>query len=93
MDEKNMQKLKSLKESLADNKKWPLMYMFKCIVPNNQQSVDQVKTIMPKHGRTSLKDSSTKKFVSITCVASMKSADSIMKVTDLITAVPGAMVL
>ncbi|MCW3805758.1 DUF493 family protein [Plebeiibacterium marinum] len=76
-----MQEYQKLLEKLKENKKWPMLYMFKFIVPNEGGKVDQVKALLPKHGSLSFKHTKNLKFVSITCKASMKDAESIVKIT------------
>ncbi len=71
-----------LKELLDENKKWPMRYMFKFIVPNNNGKVDAVKELMPKHGKINFKHTNNLKYVSITSVASMKSAEAIISITQ-----------
>ncbi|MCW3787860.1 DUF493 family protein [Plebeiibacterium sediminum] len=76
-----MQEYQSLLAKLKENKKWPLLYMFKFIVPNEDGKVDQVKALLPKHGNVSFKHTKNLKYVSITCKVSMKNAEGIVDIT------------
>jgi len=90
MSKQNYDKLKEL---LAENKKWPLLYMFKFIVPNNEGKVQAVVDLLPKHGSVSYKHTKNLKYVSVTCKVSMKNADAIIELTDKIAAIEGVMPL
>lgn len=83
----------NLREKLLENKKWPLVYMFKFIVPNTDDKVNMVKSKLPKNGKLSFKHTKSLKHVSITCLASMNSADEIVDITIDISTVDGVMVL
>jgi len=83
----------NLREKLLENKKWPLLYMFKFIVPNNDDKVNQVKACLPKNGTLSFKHTKSLKHVSITCMANMASADDIIDVTTEVAVIEGVMVL
>jgi uncharacterized protein len=87
------QKSMNLTELLAKNKQWPLMYMFKFIVPNQNGKVDEVVVKLPKHGNITYKHTPNLKYVAITCVASMESAESIVAITTQATSIEGVMAL
>ncbi|WP_066627675.1 DUF493 family protein [Labilibacter marinus] len=82
-----------LLEKLQENKKWPLLYMFKFIAPNEEGKVKEVVALLPKHGKVSYKHTKNLKFVSITCKVSMKSAQSIIDVTAAVNNIEGIMSL
>ena len=90
MSKQNYEKLKEL---LAENKQWPLLYMFKFIVPNSEGKVQAVVDLLPKHGTVSYKHTKNLKYVSITCKVSMKSAEAIIELSDKATSVEGVMAL
>ncbi|MBI9064541.1 MAG: DUF493 family protein [Marinilabiliaceae bacterium] len=87
------QDFEKLRERLLENKKWPMRYMFKFIVPNQEGKVDQVVALLPKHGTVSFKHTKNFRHVSVTCVVSMKSADSIIDVTTKASAIEGVISL
>lgn len=78
-----------LREQLLENKEWPLEYMFKFIVPNQDGKVDKVVEIMPKDGKITFKHTKNLKHVSVTCVANMPSADDIIIISDRVSSISG----
>jgi hypothetical protein len=88
-----MQDYTRLLEKLKENKKWPLLYMFKFIVPNEEGKVEQVKQLLPKEGALSYKHTKNLKFVSITCKAQMPTAESIVEVTSAVNKIEGVIAL
>lgn len=82
-----------LKALLLENKKWPMLYMFKFIVPNSDGRVEQVVDLLPKHGTVSYKHTKNLKHVSVTCKVSMKSAEAIIDISEKVAAVPGVISL
>ncbi|TRX66324.1 DUF493 family protein [Carboxylicivirga sp. M1479] len=89
----SMQDYEKLKELLAQNKKWPMLYMFKFIVPNEEGKVKEVVELLPKHGTVSYNHTKNLKYVSVTCKVSMKSANAIVETTSKIAAIEGVMSL
>ena len=89
----SMQDYAKLKELLAQNKKWPMLYMFKFIVPNEGNKVKQVVELLPKHGNVTYKHTKNLKYVSVTCKVSMKSANAIIDVTSKVASIEGVMSL
>ncbi len=89
----SLQDYTKLKELLAQNKKWPLLYMFKFIVPNTDGKVQNVVDQLPKHGTVTFKHTKNLKYVSVTCKASMKSPEAIIEVTNTISSIDGVMSL
>lgn len=71
---------KGLREKLLENKHWPIHYMFKFIVPNKDGKVEQITSLLPADGELSFKHTKNLKFVSVTCVAYMDSADEIVHI-------------
>ena len=87
------QKFEVLKERLLETKTWPIRYMFKFIVPNKDNKVDVVKDLMPKHGKISFKHTKSLTFVSVTCIASMKSYDAIIDIVEKVSKIDVVMTL
>lgn len=83
----------NLREKLLDNKQWPLLYMFKFIIPNTDDKVDAVKNLLPKEGKLSFKHTKNLKYVSVTCLVNMQTADSIIDITINVSQIEGVMVL
>ncbi len=82
-----------LQKKLEENKKWPLLYMFKFIVPNEKGKVDLVKSLLPEKGQLSYKHTKNLKYVSITCKVWMNSAENIVKVHHTISSIEGVISL
>jgi hypothetical protein len=82
-----------LRELLLKNEKWPLLYMFKFIVPNKEGKVNEVVSLLPESGEITYKHTENLKFVSVTCKANMHSADAIIVLTDQIASIPGIIAL
>ena len=87
------QDFEKLRKQLLENKTWPLRYMFKFIVPNQDGKVDRVVSLLPKHGTVTFKHTKNLRHVSVTCVVSMKSADAIIEVTKNASAIEGVIAL
>lgn len=84
-----IQDFDKLRELLGDNKEWPLKYMFKFVVPNQDGKVDEVVAILPKDGKNSFKHTKSLKFVSVTCIASMACVDDIIIISDKVASISG----
>jgi hypothetical protein len=82
-----------LRELLLKNEQWPLVYMFKFIVPNSGGKVNEVVALLPIEGELSFKHTQNLKFVSVTCKATMDSADAIILITDKAATIPGVIAL
>lgn len=85
--------LEGLRAQLLKTKKWPLKYMFKFVMPNDVRTLAEVRAMMPANGVISYKDSANGKYVAMTCVAMMPSADSIIDLTSRVASIPGVMSL
>ncbi|WP_246241693.1 MULTISPECIES: DUF493 family protein [Draconibacterium] len=88
-----MDKYKNLRYRLMESEKWPLKYMFKFIIPNEEGKVDQVKALLPTEGEVTFKHTDNLKHVSVTCVALMESADQIIVITEKVDKIEGVIVL
>ena len=70
-----------------------MKYMFKFISPNRDGKVDMIKALLPKSGTMTFKHTSNLRYVSITCVALMNSADEIIEITEKVDEIEGVIVL
>lgn len=84
--------LERLREKLAAER-WPQKYMFKFVLPNDKAKLDQVLEALPQSGTTSFRNSNGDKYVGVTCVATMPSADAVIDVTSKACAVEGVVSL
>ena len=54
-------------DQLLESQDWPGMYMYKFIVKDGSDEIDQLKKILDKYdGKPSFKSSTTNKFISVT---------------------------
>ncbi len=84
--------LERLRAKLAAER-WPQKYMFKFVLPNDKAKLDQVLEALPQNGETRFRDSAGGKYVGVTCVATMTSADAVMDVTVRACSVEGVISL
>ncbi len=76
----------TFKEKLEANGQFPMLYMFKFIVPNGKES--QVAELFPKNEML-VKESSGGKYVSTTIQAMMDSADQIIDIYEKASSIEG----
>ncbi len=76
MDKK---KLEALRTQLNEFHKWPSMYMFKFILPNNEQSIKSLKAIFGETSSFSSRLSKNGKYTSVTVKEIMLSADKVFE--------------
>lgn len=81
------------RQILLQEKKWPVNYMFKFIVPNYDGKVDAIIALMPKNGKLSFKHTKSLNYVSVTCTAYMQNPESIIQITQSALAVKGVIAL
>lgn len=71
---------KKLKISLEESTRFPSDYMFKFIIPNNSKQEVQIKAIFDFQGATlKINASKTGKYLSVTILSKMKSADEVIE--------------
>jgi uncharacterized protein len=70
----------SLKEKLDYNKKWPLLYMFKFIVPSEMEKIAKVEALFDESATIYRKESRTGRFISITAKQMMESSGLIIDI-------------
>jgi putative lipoic acid-binding regulatory protein len=76
-----------------ENRNWPLKYMFKFISSNQGGKVDKIKALLPETEIMTFKHTSNLKYVSVTCIALMDSADQIIEITEKVDKIEGVIVL
>lgn len=75
-----MDTFNSLKKKLDANKKWPLTYMFKFIVPAEMDKIALVEALFDNNATIYHKESRSGKFISITAKQEMDSSSDIINV-------------
>ncbi|NDV20550.1 DUF493 family protein [Pseudodesulfovibrio sp. JC047] len=81
-----MTKREQFKQALDGHHEWPCPYIHKFIVPAD--NFEQFKTLFSKE-KLETKQSKTGKYISITMVSTMCSADHVMDVYEKAAEVPG----
>lgn len=84
-----MKDYRNLRRILGEQGKWPQLYMFKFIVPNQHGKVDKVVSMLPEKGEFSFNHTKSMRHVAVTCKAVMKHPDEVIKITQEITAIEG----
>jgi hypothetical protein len=82
-----------LKEQLNKEKSWPLIYMFKFIVPSDNRKIALVEAKFSDEAIISQKESSNGKYISITVKEVMLDADSIIAKYKEMEGIEGLMAL
>ncbi|KAB2814381.1 DUF493 family protein [Phaeocystidibacter luteus] len=73
-------KYEKLRQQLSDLEKWPSVYMFKFIVPADNQKVAQVEALFnTKESQVSMRTSKNGNFVAITAKEMMMSPESVIE--------------
>lgn len=71
---------KKLKADLEETTKFPTKYLYKFIVPTDEEKINQVETAFDHMGAVITKKSSkTGKFISISILVKMNDADEVIK--------------
>lgn len=83
----------NLKRTLLENSTWPLEYMFKFIVPNEENKVNEVKELLPKDSKLKFKHTKNLKYVAITCIAIVDTADEIIEISRNVSVIEGVIAL
>jgi len=69
-----------LKEQLLENTRWPSDYLYKFIVPTDQEKINQINTIFDNTGAV-IQSKKSKKgtYTSISITVNMKNPDEVIK--------------
>jgi uncharacterized protein len=81
---------KSFKEQLDRSHAWPVLYMFKFIVPAGKE--EEVRKLFPRHTPTE-KHSQNGKYTSVTVQMMMPSSDAVIEVYETAAKIEGLMAL
>ena len=73
----NEDKKAELREKLESFHKWPSLFMFKFIIPNEGEKLMQVKSVFSEKVEFSMKDSSSGKYVSLTVKEMIMDAEAV----------------
>ena len=70
---------KNLKVKLDESHIWPSKYVFKFIIKNNVESIDQLLSYFTESKNISKNFSANKKYVSFTIICKMYSSEDVIK--------------
>lgn len=77
-------KYENLRKELNKNEVWPIVYMFKFIIPADNKKIALVRSKFTDQSLVTQKESSNGKYISITAKEVMLNADSIIdKYTEM----------
>ena len=74
------QALEDAKSSLWAQQKWPGIYFFKFIVPNDQAKLEQVKVLFRQVDQITYRTSRDIRYIGVSCKQEMKNPDEVLEV-------------
>ncbi|MGQ1908271.1 hypothetical protein ACT3CE_00650 [Marinifilum sp. RC60d5] len=87
------EKYNRIKQQLFESTKWPSLYMFKFIVPNNEDKINAVKNLFPTDTKFTYKTSKDIRYIGITVKKVMNSADDVVEIYARAQGIKGIMAL
>jgi len=89
-DKKTEEFYKKLKKDLAYDTLWPADYLFKFIVPSDQEKVKQVEDAFNNLGAViTTKDSSKGNFTSLSILVRMENPDAVIEKYKMVSGIEG----
>jgi hypothetical protein len=85
--------INKLRELLAENKQWPLLYYFKFIVQNDQEKLNQVKELFADQLSITYNTSRDIRFISLSCKQLMPDPESILEIYRKASLIDGLIAL
>lgn len=85
--------INKLRELLAENKEWPMLYYFKFIVQNDQEKLNQVKELFADQSAITYNTSRDIRFISLSCKQLMPDTESILEIYRKASLVDGLIAL
>ncbi|WP_340074862.1 DUF493 family protein [Leptobacterium sp. I13] len=83
-----------LKEELANSTLWPSDYMYKFIVPTDDEKIQQIETIFDNTGAViNTKQSAKGSYTSISIVVNLKNPDAVIEKYKEVSKIEGVMSL
>jgi len=82
-----------LRAKLEQNSTWPMLYMFKFIVPSDNKRIAQVQNLFDDGAEISSKESSGGKYTSITARQVVLSADMVIEIYQKASRIEGVIAL
>ncbi len=72
--------LENAKSILWAQQKWPGIYFFKFIVPNDKVKLEQVKKLFQSEDQITYRTSKDIRFISLSCKQEMKNPDEVLAI-------------
>ena len=82
-----------LKEALIKDKSWPQKFMFKFIVPNQNEKIEEVKKLFQMTDKLTFRVSKDIRYVSITSKKWVSSPDDVIRVYQEASKIEGLIAL
>jgi hypothetical protein len=79
MSDSPKNEFESLRIKLEEQGSWPQLYLFKFIVPNDNQKLAQVEALFGPEAQVTLNQSRTGKFISVSAKEMMISSNEVIK--------------
>jgi uncharacterized protein len=86
-------RLLKLRAILIEDKRWPQVYYFKFIVPNDNEKIIAVKRLFTDPSKITYKTSRDIRFIGISCKEIMPDPDSVISVYEEASRVDGLIAL
>ena len=72
--------LENAKTSLWAQQKWPGIYFFKFIVPNDRSKLDQVRKLFESEANITYRTSKDIRFIALSCKQVMQNPDEVLEI-------------
>jgi hypothetical protein len=89
----DQEKYNKIKQHLLESTQWPSVYMFKFIVPNNEEKLNAIKNLFPAETKFTYKTSRDIRFIGVTVKILMPSADDVIEIYSRAQGIRGIMSL
>jgi hypothetical protein len=93
MSKTKQSKFDGLKQKLENQGNWPQVYLFKFIIPNDNQKLARVEALFGPEAQVSLNQSRTGKFISVSAKEMMMSPEEVIQRYERSASIDGLMSL
>jgi len=87
------EKFQNLRNQLAESVEFPSPYMFKFIIPADNRKLGLIENLFEGNAQINLRQSSQKKYISITAKMLVLSVDEVISIYEKAAAIEGVMSL
>jgi hypothetical protein len=85
--------LENARSILWAQQKWPGIYFFKFIVPNDKEKLDQVRKLFQFEDHITYRTSKDIRFISLSCKQEMKNPDEVLAIYKIAGEIEGVISL